>query len=73
MNATEGQTSYAWRCAMAGPLPSHGMSMLGLRCTVCQKVMIFALPRGWNPDGLAHLSCWFCKSPRLVLQPSSAV
>lgn len=68
---TDGGIAYAWRRALSGPLPSHGMTMLGLRCTICQKEMIFALPRGWNPDGLARLNC-FCKSPRLVLSPTSA-
>lgn len=70
---SEASLSYAWRCAHGGALPSHGMSLLGVRCTICQKEQIHALPRGWNPDGLAKLICFFCHSPRLVLQPSSAV
>lgn len=73
MTESDGATSYAWRRAIAGPLPSHGMTMLGLRCTICSKEMIFALPRGWNPDGLARIRCFFCQSPRLVLTPTSVV
>lgn len=71
---TEASAAFEWRRAMYGArLPFHGMTMLGLRCSICQHEMIWALPRGWNPDGLARLACYHCKSTRLVLQPTSAV